>query len=269
MIQKTSLRLALATLGLASIAAGAVEGAERKIAFVACPMVRNTTLPCWMAASQGVLYYLGPQGDLGADFYPPQLGRRALVEATVTDDPQICGGVVLKEVTASVLPIQDVSCNTILPAEGFPDPPNERGSGPSGVRGAAPPPPRPPPPPPPPPLPPFKTQTFSATFNADTSRLWRPAQAAIRNAARYAAASKAKTVKVVGYRASMKLSDGGAFVEDADIGKERAEVVAEALSIFGVPKTTKIDVSWKTAPTPAKGVDEDKEARRVEISVLP
>lgn len=269
MTYTTAQRLGLAVLGLGAMAAGTAEAAEKKIAFVACPIVRNTTLPCWMAASQGVLYYLGPQGDLGADFYPPQLGRRTLVEATVTDAPQICGGVVLKDVTASVLPIQDVSCNTILPAEGYPDPPNNRGSGPSGERGGEPPPQRPPPPPPAPPAPPFKPKTFTATFNADTSRLWRPAQAAVRDAARYAVAAKAKTVKVVGYRATMKLSDGGAFVEDADIGQERAEVVAETLGIFGVPKTTKFEVSWKTAPTPSKGVGEDQPARRVEITVLP
>ena len=50
--------------------------------FVACPIVRDTkTQPCWLAEYEGELYYLGQQSGVANDFYPPQLGHLALVEA--------------------------------------------------------------------------------------------------------------------------------------------------------------------------------------------
>src|SRR6185295_3838408 len=48
---------------------------------------------------------------------PPWLGHRVLVEGTVSAEPNICGGKVLKPVHLSVLPDRDASCNTMLPAE--------------------------------------------------------------------------------------------------------------------------------------------------------
>lgn len=265
---KTVRRLALAAvmLGAAATTAGATG---KRIAFVSCPMVRNTFIPCWLSVHQGELYYLGPQGDLQAEFYPPQLGRKILVEAELSDEPKVCGGVVLKEVVASVLPIQDQSCNTILPAEGFADPPNERGPGPSGVRGGAPPEPRPQAAPPAPPQPPFKPAEYTARFNADTSRMWRPAQAAVRQAATYATQTKAEAIEVTGYRSSIKLSDGGTYVEDKSIAQERAQVIAEALRTLGIPEATKVRINWRTRPEGGRGDHGDAEARRVVIRVIP
>src|SRR5690606_20276755 len=103
---------------------------ERK-SFVACPMVRNTYVPCWLAEYEGELYYLGVQGDLNAEFYPPQLGHKALIEGTVSDGPRICGGIVLEPVHVSVLPELTPSCNTILPDEGHASPPYHRTPGPN------------------------------------------------------------------------------------------------------------------------------------------
>ena len=85
--------------------------------FVGCPVIRDTkTVPCWLEEYKGELYYLGIQQDAAAEFYPPQLGHKALVEGVVTDQPRICGGVVLKPVKVSVIPDLDPSCNTMLPA---------------------------------------------------------------------------------------------------------------------------------------------------------
>ena len=52
--------------------------------FVTCPVVRDTrTLPCWLAEYNGEMYFLGMQGGVAQEFYPPQLGHEVLVEGTV------------------------------------------------------------------------------------------------------------------------------------------------------------------------------------------
>ena len=54
---------------------------------------------------------------MSAPVNPPQLGHQVLVEGVVSDEPRICGGIVLKPVVLSVLPELDNSCTTMLPAE--------------------------------------------------------------------------------------------------------------------------------------------------------
>src|SRR5262245_22448531 len=86
--------------------------------FLACPIVRDTkTVPCWLAEMDGELYFLGIQEDTGAAWYPPQLGHKVLVEGTVSSEPRVCGGIVLKPLVTSVMPEIEASCNTLLPAE--------------------------------------------------------------------------------------------------------------------------------------------------------
>ena len=104
--------------------------------FVACPVVQDTrTVPCWMSEDDGELYYLGIQTDISAEFHPPYLGHKVLVEGTVSNEPRICGGVVLKPVRVSPLPELDGSCNTILPAvDQYTVPFAPRPPGPSGGR---------------------------------------------------------------------------------------------------------------------------------------
>src|SRR4029450_13236394 len=64
--------------------------------FVACPIARDTKpQPCWRAEYDGELYYLGQQGGVANDFYPPQLGHLALVEGAVRQGG-VCGGVALQ-----------------------------------------------------------------------------------------------------------------------------------------------------------------------------
>src|SRR5262245_52564878 len=74
--------------------------------FVSCPVVQDTkTVPCWVSEYRGELYYLGIQSDISADFHPPYLGHKVLVEGILSGEPRICGGIVLKPVVVST-PVQ-------------------------------------------------------------------------------------------------------------------------------------------------------------------
>ena len=116
--------------------AAPVPAARRQ--FVACPIVRDTrTQPCWLAEYEGELYYLGQQGGVANDFYPPQLGHEALVEGVVGQG-RVCGGIPLQPVKVSVLRELTPACRTMLPAEDNveapPPVPSPRGSAPSWVK---------------------------------------------------------------------------------------------------------------------------------------
>lgn len=255
-------------LALVATAAQA-QGPAQRLVFVGCPMLRNTPpVPCWLGRAGGQLYYLGPQGDLGAAFYPPQFNHQMLVEATLSDAPSQCGAIVLKDVHASVLPDLDPTCNVILPAEGLSESDKIRGPGPSGARGESPEVARRPPAPAPFSSP-FTVKTFVAPFDADTDRLWREAQTAVNEAARYAKAAKASAIEVTGYRAAIRLSDGKTFVEHAGLSEARAKAVAENLRTLDLPTATTLKVVWIDKPAPATGTARDAEARRVVISVKP
>ena len=261
-----ALALALGSLGTAHAAETAAAG--QRVVFVSCPMIRNTYVPCWLGQDRGQLYYIGPQGDLQAEFYPPQFGHRMLVEGQLADGPDVCGAKPLKNVKASVLPDLDPSCNVILPAAGYPDPPNHRGPGPSGVKGGAPEE-RPRRGPPEAPKPPFAVQEFTATFDADSDRKWRPATQAINQAFRYAQASNASRVEIMGYRAAIRLSNGQDFVEKDSIAEARAKTAEEAFRVLGIPATTKLDVKWQAKPLPSTGTEKDAQSRKVVIRVVP
>ena len=230
--------------------------------FVACPMVRNTYVPCWVAQNNGELYYLGPQGDLGAPFHPPQLKHRALIEGVVSDEPRICGGLVLKPVNVSVLPELDESCNTILPADGYPDPPHHRTPGPSNsereerprpAREAL--------------AAPFETKTFDVPFAFDVGQhLYSRDSQVVGNAARYATASKASKVEVIGYRGGALLSSGERLMEREDVGSLRAEMIRQMLLHAGVLPSN-LQVRSMTAEEP-DGLDDFK-LRRATIVVTP
>jgi outer membrane protein OmpA-like peptidoglycan-associated protein len=260
--------LSLMLMAAAVAAAAAAQGTGTMRVFVGCPILRNTDLPCWLGESGGELYYLGPQGDLTADFYPPQFRHRMLVEGVVSDKPRICGGIVLDPVRVSVLPELDINCNVILPAAAYADPPHHRGPGPSGVRGAA---------PEPPPYraepvqfePPYKPQTFTATFDVDSERLWLSTQAVIQAAVRYANTAGASRIEIAGFRTAIQLSNGQSYVEDQAIARARAQAVAQAVRTLGVPATAKIDVTWQRKAIAVDDMDANLRARRVSILVVP
>ena len=99
------------------LVSASVVGAQQPTNFVSCPIVRDTaSVPCWLSEYNGELYFLTLQTDVSAPVTPPWLGHRVLVEGTVSAEPRICGGIVLKPVHLSVLE-SDASCNTMLPAE--------------------------------------------------------------------------------------------------------------------------------------------------------
>ena len=107
-----------ACLSGAGVALAAGPAAGERVSFVSCPIVRDTsTVPCWLSEYEGVLYFLTLQTDVSAPVNPPWLGHKVLVEGVVADEPDICGGRVLKPVALSVMQELDGSCNTLLPAE--------------------------------------------------------------------------------------------------------------------------------------------------------
>jgi len=257
--------IALAGL-MASTTAQAADPAGR-LNFVSCPIVRDTPqVPCWITRYKGETYYLGIQQDITADFYPPQLKHRILVEGVVANAPRICGGIVLKPVVVSVLPEIDLRCDRILPAGPYRIDFNARGAGPNRGGDPATGPARPPRG-----VPSVAAdagpKTFAVRFDFDSDYLTLRNSAQVSAAARYAAASPGARVAVEGLRAATLLSDGKSLVEKAGIAEQRAEKVAEALREVGV-SATRLQVGWRDVATEARGVD-DYQNRRVDIRVTP
>jgi hypothetical protein len=244
------------------VALGSGQAVHAKdLAFISCPIVRDTSsVPCWLSEYEGQLYYLGIQTDVSADFNPPSLGHKVLVEGALAESGQeICGGLVLDPVKVSVLPELAPECNTLLRAEARYGLPFEapRPPGPSAGRLAF-------TPPPPPPLPeaPFPERTFTipydfeGTVNFQSPRFLTPAL----NYARHVNAAR---IEITGYRAAVALSNDEVIAERDRLGTIRAEQVANLLQGAGL-----------TEPEYAvRGIDKPEvggpEHRRVTIRVIP
>lgn len=255
------LAVTLLSLVLASVAVAAAPPSNHRN-FVACPVVRDTSsVPCWLAEYEGETYFLTIQTDVSAPVNPPWLGHKVLVEGTVSDEPRICGGIVLKPVALSVMQELDGSCNTILPAEerynltfepprppgpsmgrlAFGDPVTrskaEQESGP---------------------------RAFELRYEFDSMVMFRHAQP-LQKIFDHAKQTGATIVKITGYRGATLLSNGQLMQEDKGIGRRRAEQVADLLRGAGLVDV-KYDVQWKDETKRAKGVD-DAAARRVQVVV--
>jgi hypothetical protein len=242
------------------LAVAAVASAQQHLNFVGCPIVRDTaSVPCWLAEYEGTLYFLTLQTDVSAEVTPPWLGHRVLVEGTVSTEPGICGGVVLKPVHLSVLE-RDASCTTMLPAEEkynltF-EPP--RPPGPSGGRLAftnAPPPPQPVT---------ASTRQFTILYEFDGLVGFRHA-GALTNVLDFARTAKAQAIEIVGYRGAVKLSNGQTITEEVGIAKKRAEQVAMLLKGANLTAPSYV-VTSQDEPVAATGHD-DYLARRVVVTV--
>jgi hypothetical protein len=257
-----------ATLACGASLAGAAEPPPGHLNFVVCPVVRDTTtVPCWLAEYAGETYFLTLQTDVSAPVTPPWLNHRVLVEGVRSDEPRICGGVVLKPVKLSVMPELDTSCNTVLPAEdrynlGFAPP---RPPGPSTGRLA------------------FgnaiavaptatpkdakrERREFVVTYAFDGLVAFRhPAE--LMPLLEYAQAIRAQRLEIHGRRGAVLLNGGQTMVERPDIGQRRAEQVAELLRNVGLTGP-EFEVRWETEAAAADGVD-DHEARRVVVTVIP
>lgn len=260
-----------------------LRGADGRLNFVSCPIVRDTsTVPCWLAEYEGELYYLTIQSDVSAPVTPPWLGHRVLVEGTVTKEERICGGVVLSPVRLSVLPERDASCNTMLPAEAKYDLPFEppRPPGPSKGRlafaGPA-----------APARPAGPAATGSSAAPAAASAARAPAATSgdrdiviqydfdglvgfshagvLSQALEAARQAKAQTVEIVGYRGAVLLSNGQKMLEDAAMGQRRAEQIAKLLRGAGLTSPT-YKVTWTDQTAAVTGTD-DHLTRRAVITV--
>lgn len=249
-------------LSLGTALAQAAPPPGTRLAFVSCPIVRDTrSVPCWLSEHGGDTYYLTIQSDVSALVQPPMLGHQVLVEGVVSDKPAICGGVVLEPVTLSVMPELDASCNTMLPADDrYPVDFNPRPPGPSGGRlafdpvpGAAPPP------------PPEGPQTIDIYFDFDKSVSFRHPGVLV-NALDVAAKIGATQLKITGVRGAHLLSDGTLLQESASMGQRRAEEIARLLEGAGL----KIEptVAWIDGTADADGTD-DWKSRRVTLELLP
>ena len=227
--------------------------------FVACPIVRDTkTVPCFLAEYEGEVYFLGIQQDITAEFHPPQLKHRVLVEGHIAEGPRVCGGIPLKPLSISTLKEVDLSCNTLLPAE--PDieaPPAPRGAGPSSRRLIT------------EPAPPAANlagpQEFKVLFAFDDDYVEFGSIATVRRAAAYALKLGTSAVKVTGYRATSLLSNGERLVEKPGLAEKRAKGIATLLEGLGVAA---VRTDWKMEPEPADGKT-DPSRRRVTIDVIP
>jgi hypothetical protein len=255
-------------LAAAVLTACAVEGAaqqgQRKN-FASCPVVQDTkTVPCWLSEYQGELFYLGIQTDISAPFHPPYLGHKVLVEGVISDEPRICGGVVLKPVVVSPLPEPDSSCNTILPAvDKYTVPFAPRPPGPSGGTLAFQTPPRAPSPVQ---SAPFLPREFPIYYDFDAVVTGRHA-GTLSQIVDYAEKSEAKRVIVTSLRGSTLLSDGSRLTEQPGIAQARAEEIRELLKRAGLVKAA-IQLTPSREPEPADGVD-DWQSRRTTVRVEP
>jgi hypothetical protein len=242
--------------------AAARTGAHRN--FVGCPIVRDTkTVPCWLAEHDGELYYVGIQTDISADFDPPYLGHRVLVEGVVKDGGRICGGIVLEPVNVSPLPELDGACNTILPAEDrYQVPFAPRPPGPSAGRLAF---------APPPGSAPAKPalagpQEFTIEYDFDTPIMGRHS-GVLTQIYDYAIAAHARRIVVHGYRGATLLSDGTVITERDTMPEARAKEVAKLLIGAGLPRKA-IEVGWSVDVARPRG-DGDWRARRTVVRVEP
>jgi hypothetical protein len=264
----TTNRVTCAVVVLVVAVSQAAAQAPVRRNFVACPVVQDTkTVPCWMSEYDGELYYLGIQTDISAEFHPPYLGHKVLVEGTVSNEPRICGGIVLKPVRVSPLPELDGSCNTILPAvDQYTVPFAPRPPGPSGGRLAF----QDPPPAttsaPAKAAPATGPKEFALQYDFNMPVMGRHA-AVLSQIVEYAKAVGARRLRVTASRGSTLLSDGRVMAEDAGIAAARAKEVVELLRGAGLTQPA-IDVEAQREPERATGVD-DWRSRRTTVRVEP
>jgi hypothetical protein len=250
------------TLLAAWLVSVSVVGAQQRANFVSCPIVRDTaSVPCWLAEYEGKLYFLTLQTDVSAPVTPPWLGHRVLVEGTVSAEPGICGGIVLKPVHLSVLE-RDASCSTMLPAEErynltF-EPP--RPPGPSRGRlafdNSA--------PPAPAPAATASTREFVVSYPFD-GLVGFNHSGVLTGILEFARTVNAREIEIVGHRGAVRLSNGQTLVEESAIAKKRAEQVAMLLQGANL-KAPSYKVGWREEAAPATGID-DHLARRVVVTV--
>jgi outer membrane protein OmpA-like peptidoglycan-associated protein len=225
------------------------------LAFVACPEFRDLQVDAVLANSCWVTTYKGEKISLRGAIGPaPQLGHAVLVEAVdAGGTDSSCGGRVLAQTRISVLPEINSACQTVLAPEGVTLPP----ATPSQVPMANLDPPQP-----------YKSSSFALFFghqswNIDT--LGGEMHVPVEIAANLAMRGNAKAVVVTGHAASTILSDGTVSPETPQLAQQRAERVAKALRILGVPAA--IIQASGTPVVPAADGENAFKSRSVTIDV--
>lgn len=228
--------------------------------FVTCPIYRDTDAGrksgCWL----GTQVETSERFDVSNSPDKPLVGRQMLVEGVVSNERDICGGVVLQPVRISVLP--EPCPEIVIPAEGWPSkpstlPPNV--IAPLAVPRKL-------------PQPPFEEKQFHLIFDYDSDFLvYQSVELTIENAALLAQASKAKRVLVTGFADTRGVeASGRVFREPLSLAKARAEMTAEALRRMGVPAGS-LHVRWQGDPTPLarEAPMHEPSKRRVTVTVQP
>jgi outer membrane protein OmpA-like peptidoglycan-associated protein len=243
-----ALALSAALLGF-----GAAQ-AQGPVAFVTCPVMRDTaTVPCWLAEHDGALYYLTAQ-DAGDGVTQPLLGHRVLVEGEPGGE-SVCGGKALSDVRVSVFAEPDPACNVVLPAGGTAAPATLRGPGPAATAAAA---------------AAAATAPPSGLEGSQQFEVYFPFGRAspvidtglVEIAAAYVQANPEAEIRVQGYRAAIALTGGGVLEEPEGIDLRRAHALVEALARLGVDTDEVLVVD---NPDPEAG---DYTRRRAVIEVV-
>ena len=250
---------ALAIAGaFASLQVSADSPDQNVVRFVACPIYRDTDLGrksgCWLAEDPAT----GIRYDVSDAPTKPQLGRVSLFEGVVTQEPDACGGAILRPVRQAVL---DETCpRTIIPAEQF-----------AGRRFQLPETLKPTWEPRPLPEPPFSTREFHIVFDfGNDFHVYQYAELILEKASLYVKASSPKAVVVTGFAATAPIEvSGRTLAEPLLLARSRAEATAEALRRLGV-NSQLIRIETNGAPKPIRNLQtpgEEASKRRVTIRV--
>ena len=232
---------------LASLMLARIALADGSLAFVGCPVYRDTDSGrksgCWLAVdpSSGIRY------DISLGRTKPQIGREVLVEGRLESakasggDPMEhspCGGAVLAPVVVSVLP--STCPEFMLPAEGYPgrhfvlDP--KVVLAPADVVEKL-------------PAPPYRPRAWSIQFTYGSDFLqYQYSEIILDEIGRYIRASHPRSVEIIGYAATrLRTISGRQLAEEPQIAEARAESVALALSRLGATPAI-LHVSWRDNP---------------------
>jgi len=227
----------------------------QRIAFLACPIYRNTARSCWSAESEGKSYYIGRFGIRSR----PQLLHRVLIEGVVKEGELSCGIPVVDQLRVSVLQELDLHCNTVLPDNG--QAPSElslfdRGPEALSMIGTS------------QPVPPPATSNTVRRIEFDFDSLWLNllSQRDVEAVAKLAVASKPRRVRVSGQAGAVRLSNGQVISERAALARQRAQAVATALVGLGVDPGL-VTVQWRDDLIPADGQN-DPAHRDVIIEIV-
>lgn len=233
-----------------AILLGIAQVQAENLSFVTCPIVRDTqAAPCWLAEYKGETYFLGVQGGVAQDFYPPQLNHQVLVEGAVVEGPRVCGGVPVRPVKLSVMLELDRACNTILPAEdGIEGPSGPGARTNSWVRNDGP-------------------ASTTIYFDFDNDFLSLHTTRALQQVVTYFGQSKASTIEVTAYRGVSKLSNGTLMTEKGGVAAERAAKVRDIVLGLGIPAAS-VKVQLVTEGYQPDGIN-DPWSRKVTLSVKP